>query len=167
MLRVVGQRRLGVAQRRLPPQEDERTTSRNSDAPHRPVGGAPYCCCASLSAPSLLLGWTAAAHCCVNCCANALTPLTHAQAEGVELDRHYTYQWCSPTRSSFISGRLPIHIAYNVGGMCKAAEGIPRRMTGLGTKLKSVGYRTVHYGKVREGTTTCHSPHAPCFCADC
>ena len=29
--------------------------------------------------------------------------------EGVELDRFYTYKYCSPTRSSFLSGRLPIH----------------------------------------------------------
>ena len=37
--------------------------------------------------------------------------------EGVELDRFYTYKYCSPTRSSFLSGRLPIHnTQINIGG---------------------------------------------------
>jgi arylsulfatase I/J len=29
---------------------------------------------------------------------------------GCELDRHYTYKFCSPSRSSFLSGRLPVHV---------------------------------------------------------
>ena len=29
--------------------------------------------------------------------------------EGLELDQHYVYQVCSPSRSSLMSGRLPIH----------------------------------------------------------
>ena len=31
--------------------------------------------------------------------------------EGVELDRFYTFKYCSPTRSSFLSGRLPVRFA--------------------------------------------------------
>ena len=30
--------------------------------------------------------------------------------EGVELDRHYVFQFCSPTRSAMQSGRNPIHV---------------------------------------------------------
>ena len=30
--------------------------------------------------------------------------------EGLELDRHYVYKFCSPSRSSFQSGRLPVHV---------------------------------------------------------
>ena len=30
--------------------------------------------------------------------------------DGVQLDRFYTYKFCSPTRSSFMSGRLPLHV---------------------------------------------------------
>ena len=30
--------------------------------------------------------------------------------QGVELDRHYVFKWCTPTRSSFLSGRLPAHV---------------------------------------------------------
>ena len=30
--------------------------------------------------------------------------------QGVELDRHYVYKFCSPTRSAVQSGRNPIHV---------------------------------------------------------
>ena len=30
--------------------------------------------------------------------------------EGLELDQHYVYRFCSPSRSALISGRLPIHV---------------------------------------------------------
>eukprot|EP01084_Bolivina_argentea_P174205 301750_1 len=30
--------------------------------------------------------------------------------ESLTLLRHYVYKYCSPTRSSFLSGRLPIHV---------------------------------------------------------
>ena len=36
--------------------------------------------------------------------------------EGVELDRHYAHSVCSPSRTSFHSGRLPPHVNLeNVG----------------------------------------------------
>ena len=28
---------------------------------------------------------------------------------GILLKQHYVYYWCSPTRRSFLSGRLPLH----------------------------------------------------------
>ena len=31
-------------------------------------------------------------------------------AGGLELDRHYTYKFCSPSRSSLLTGRLPFHV---------------------------------------------------------
>ena len=37
--------------------------------------------------------------------------------DGLELDQHYAYQFCSPSRSSLISGRLPIHINDKNSGM--------------------------------------------------
>ena len=41
----------------------------------------------------------------------ARTPNIDALVEdGVILDRHYVYKFCSPTRSSFLSGRLPYHV---------------------------------------------------------
>jgi arylsulfatase B len=30
--------------------------------------------------------------------------------DGVELDQHYTYRFCSPTRAALMTGRLPIHV---------------------------------------------------------
>ena len=53
---------------------------------------------------------------------------------GVRLDRHYTYKVCSPTRSSFQSGRLPVHVntdnadpaVYNPADPVSGFAGIPR-----------------------------------------
>ena len=30
--------------------------------------------------------------------------------EGAVLNRHYTFKYCGPSRSSFLSGRLPLHV---------------------------------------------------------
>ena len=32
-----------------------------------------------------------------------------AREEGIVLDQHYVFYWCSPTRRSFLTGRLPLH----------------------------------------------------------
>ena len=32
-----------------------------------------------------------------------------AKDEGILLKQHYVFYWCSPTRRSFLSGRLPLH----------------------------------------------------------
>ena len=43
--------------------------------------------------------------------AELATPVLSALArEGVELDRHYAYKFCSPSRCALISGRNPLHI---------------------------------------------------------
>ena len=31
-------------------------------------------------------------------------------ASGLQMERLYSYKYCSPTRSSFLSGRLPMHV---------------------------------------------------------
>ena len=75
-------------------------------------------------------------------------------ASGIELDRHYAYKCCSPTRSAVQSGRHPMH----VNALNSAAEisnrsdpvsgfaGIPRNMTGLGVKMAAAGYKTHFVG---------------------
>ena len=76
-------------------------------------------------------------------------------AAGIKLDRHYTYNYCSPSRSSLQSGRLPNHVsventeptAYNPKDPVSGFAGIPRNMTGIAEKLKSAGYRTHMTGK--------------------
>ena len=30
--------------------------------------------------------------------------------EGLQFDQHYVYNWCAPSRSALLSGRLPIHV---------------------------------------------------------
>ena len=36
--------------------------------------------------------------------------LARLKSLGIELDRHYAYRFCSPSRSSLLSGRLPFHV---------------------------------------------------------
>ena len=70
--------------------------------------------------------------------------------EGIELTRFYAYHMCSPSRSSLMSGRLPIHVnivnadptIYNASESSGTGAGIPRNMTGLGQKMKEGGYQT-------------------------
>ena len=58
------------------------------------------------------------------------------------------YKYCSPTRSSFLSGRLPMHV--NQNNACNdalSASGIDLRMTLLPQKLKEAGWSTAMVGK--------------------
>ena len=57
-------------------------------------------------------------------------------AKGVELDRHYAYQVCTPTRMSFLSGRLPVHNSM-IGNYCNAKNGIPHKMTTIVVRLSA------------------------------
>ncbi|CAK0871525.1 unnamed protein product [Prorocentrum cordatum] len=46
--------------------------------------------------------------------AAARTPNLHRLSKsGARLDRHYVFKYCSPTRSSLLTGRLPIHVNQN------------------------------------------------------
>ena len=68
-------------------------------------------------------------------------------AEGIELTRHYAYKFCSPTRSSFLSGRLPIHVN-EVNKITEAPlGGIHPNMTTMPRVLKEAGYISHHIGK--------------------
>jgi arylsulfatase B len=65
-------------------------------------------------------------------------------ASGVILEAMYTFKYCAPTRSSFLSGRFPIHVNQLLNNN---PGGIDLRMTLLPQKLKSVGYKTATTGK--------------------
>lgn len=75
--------------------------------------------------------------------------------EGIELDRHYTYHYCSPSRSTLQSGRLAVHVNYgfddpmrvNLKDPVSGMSGIPRNMTGLAEKMRAGGYRAHMTGK--------------------
>ena len=92
-----------------------------------------------------------------------VTPNTDSLVkDGLELDQHYAYRFCSPSRSSFISGRLPVHVndlnlhldIYNPNDPISGFAGIPRNMTGIATKLKAAGYATHQVGKWHAGRAT-------------
>ena len=81
-------------------------------------------------------------------------------ANGLELFRHYTHYTCCPTRTSFQSGRLPVHV--NIDN-CKSVTdpqcGIPQNMTGIGTKMQQAGFTTYMIGKWDAGMATyTHTP---------
>ena len=60
------------------------------------------------------------------------------------------YQYCSPTRSSFVSGRLPIHVnTANRAGT--AVGGVDIRMSSVADKLAVAGYYSVQSGKWHAG----------------
>ena len=49
--------------------------------------------------------------------------------ESITLDRHYAYPYCSPTRASTLTGRLPYHVnQINIGSFLPGA-GVARNMT--------------------------------------
>lgn len=82
--------------------------------------------------------------------------------EGVELDRHYAFKFCSPTRSAIQSGRNPIHVnVLNVNAQMRNPEDpvsgfseTPRNMTGIAEHLVDAGYETHLYGKWHAGQAT-------------
>jgi arylsulfatase B len=56
---------------------------------------------------------------------------------GIRLERHYVFKYCSPTRSSFLTGRLPVHV--NQNNHCNdedSPSGADLRMTTLPSKLQ-------------------------------
>ena len=67
-----------------------------------------------------------------------------AAAEGVILDRAYAYRWCSPTRSSLMTGRLPYHVL-------QGTNYVDRRFNMMSAKLGQVGYSTHQLGKWHMG----------------
>ena len=92
--------------------------------------------------------------------------------QGLELNHHYAASVCAPSRSSLLSGRLPIHVndenrnmgLYNPDDPVSGYMGIPIGMTTLGTKMKEGGYATHVVGKWNAGTATYeHTPEGRGF----
>ncbi len=93
-----------------------------------------------------------------------VTPNIDALAiSGLQLDQHYTFRVCGPSRSSLMTGRFPIHVnddtdakltAYNPEDKISGYYGIPRNMTGIAAKMKKAGYATHQVGKWDAGMAT-------------
>jgi len=66
---------------------------------------------------------------------------------GLILDRHYTYKFCSPSRSSVMTGRLPIHVNIYNDDPSMPGAGVPLEMTMIPEKLKEAGYISHMIGK--------------------
>jgi arylsulfatase B len=67
------------------------------------------------------------------------TPTIDAlHADGVELTHHYVFKYCSPTRASFLTGRLPYH-AHQWNLDENAPWGTNLNMTMISEKLKMGG----------------------------
>ena len=86
-------------------------------------------------------------------------------ADGLVLERMYAYMFCSPTRSSFLSGRLPLHVntrnddpsVWNATS--GEGAGIGTNMTGIAALLKRARYSTAAVGKWDAGMATAqHTP---------
>ena len=81
----------------------------------------------------------------------AHTPALDAlHASGLEFTRYYTYKFCSPTRSSLLSGRLPIHVNTENNPSSRPG-GVDLRMSLVSDKLKAQGYFTSTCGKWHGG----------------
>ena len=78
-----------------------------------------------------------------------------ASTVGLQLDRHYVHYSCSPTRSSFQSGRIPFHVnLINENVVHNQLSGVPVNMTCIATKLGTAGYASHFVGKWDAGSAT-------------
>ena len=72
---------------------------------------------------------------------------------GLRLDRMYSFKYCSPSRSSFLSGRLPLHVTQNNNNnLVTNPGGADLRMELLPQRLREVAnYSTAIVGKWHVG----------------
>ena len=94
------------------------------------------------------------------------TPVIDALVRtGIELDRMYTFKFCSPSRSSFLSGRLPVHVNIYNDDPARPGAGVPIGMTMISEKLAAEADYLAHFiGKwVSTPPHPRTRPHAPFF----
>ena len=85
-------------------------------------------------------------------------------AEGLVLDHALAAFWCTPSRSSFLTGRLPVHVQMGQDFPETPTAGIPRYMGSLAAKLAAAGFATHAVGKWDAGVgTRDHTPEGRGF----
>lgn len=76
----------------------------------------------------------------------AITGLAH---DGIILTNHYVHWHCSPTRRSFLTGRLPIHHGEMLSG--DTSDDMDLRWNLISQKLKLANYTSYWFGKGHTG----------------
>ena len=81
-----------------------------------------------------------------------ITPHTREiVSEGVRFLNHYVFKFCSPTRSSLLSGRLPIHVNMENSATEQPRAGVEANFTMVSEVLAAAGYKSAHVGKWHVG----------------
>jgi len=75
--------------------------------------------------------------------------LTALAESGIVLKNHYVHYWCSPTRRSFLTGRLPVHHGEMLSSY--VSDEMDLRWSTIAQKLKAVGYKNYWFGKGHTG----------------
>ena len=78
---------------------------------------------------------------------NETPRLTSLASRGVTLTRQYNHYTCTPSRSSFNTGRLPVHVQTTLDNPDYVNAGVPQNMTTLPRKMANAGYAPVVFGK--------------------
>ena len=88
------------------------------------------------------------------------TPNIDAIAEsGVHLERHYSYPWCSSTRTALMTGRSPLEIGVRGPFNPNHRRGLPPDEHLLPQSFAAAGYQTFATGKWHLGDA--HVKHLP------
>mmetsp|Transcript_145387 Transcript_145387/g.205811 ORF Transcript_145387/g.205811 Transcript_145387/m.205811 type:complete len:527 (+) Transcript_145387:100-1680(+) len=74
--------------------------------------------------------------------------ITRMAHEGIILTQHYVFYWCSPTRRSFLTGRLPVHHGQMLSGI---TDDVDLRWNIISQKLAPAGYKSYWFGKGHTG----------------
>jgi arylsulfatase B len=106
------------------------------------------------------LGWANVGWRSPNLPESATPRLAELALEGIVFDRQYNHFTCTPSRSSFMSGRLPMHVQSTLANPDVQNAGLPVNMTTIVEKLALANYTTrVIAGKWDLGVSTPH--HTP------
>lgn len=106
------------------------------------------------------LGWANVGWRSGNLPESATPRLAELAGEGIVFDRQYNHFTCTPSRSSFMSGRLPMHVQSTLANPDVPNAGLPVNMTTIVEKLALANYTTrVIAGKWDLGQATPH--HTP------